>query len=73
MPIGQVAESLGEGPPGVRFTAPVRSGKRVRAHFKLAAYDEIDGGVQLTWHATVEIEGSDKPACIAETISRWYV
>ena len=71
--IGNIRMAVNYGLNRVRFTAPVRSGKRVRAHFKLAAYDEIDGGVQLTWHATVEIEGSDKPACIAETISRWYV
>ncbi len=71
--IGNIRMAVNYGLNRVRFTAPVRSGKRVRAHFKLAAYDEIDGGVQLTWHATVEIEGSEKPACIAETISRWYV
>ncbi|MEK7737799.1 MAG: MaoC family dehydratase [Pseudomonadota bacterium] len=71
--IGNIRMAVNYGLNRVRFTAPVRYGKRVRAHFKLAAYDEIDGGVQLTWHATVEIEGSEKPACIAETISRWYV
>ena len=57
----------------VRFTSPVRAGRKVRARFKLAAYDEIPGGAQLTWNATVEIDGSDKPACVAEMISRWYV
>lgn len=71
--IGHVRMAVNYGLNRVRFTAPVRAGQRVRARFKLAAYDEIAGGVQLTWQATVEIEGSEKPACIAETISRWYV
>ena len=57
----------------VRFTSPVRAGKRVRARFTLAAFDDIPGGAQLTWTVTVDIDGSDKPACIAESISRWYV
>lgn len=57
----------------VRFTSPVRAGSKVRARFKLAAYDEIPGGAQLTWNATLEVEGGEKPACVAESISRWYV
>lgn len=57
----------------VRFTAPVRAGKKVRARFKLAAFDEIAGGAQLTWNTTVEIEGNEKPACIAEMIARCYL
>jgi acyl dehydratase len=57
----------------VRFTAPVRSGSRVRARFTLAKYEPIDGnGVQVTWNTAVEIEGADKPALIAEWIGRHY-
>ena len=56
----------------VRFTAPVRAGKRVRARFVLAAMEDVPGGVQMTWKVTIELEGSDKPACVAETISRRY-
>ena len=56
----------------VRFTAPVKSGSRVRARFTLAAYDKLEGGVQVTWSTTVEIEGADKPALIAEWIGRHY-
>jgi acyl dehydratase len=76
---------LGEGigfPPGkmsvnyglnrVRFTAPVRAGKRVRARISLAAFEDVPGGVQITWSVVIELEGSDKPACIAESISRRY-
>ncbi len=57
----------------VRFTAPVRAGQAVRGHFKLAAFEEIAGGAQVTWNATVAIDGSEKPACVAEMVSRWYV
>lgn len=57
----------------VRFTSPVRVGSRVRARFELKDWAEIQGGAQLTWTATVDIEGRDKPACIAEMLSRWYL
>jgi acyl dehydratase len=57
----------------VRFTAPVRSGSRVRARFTLLKYEPIEGnGVQVTWNAVVDIEGSDKPALVAEWIGRHY-
>src|SRR5262245_25191180 len=56
----------------VRFTAPVRAGKRVRARFELLALDDIPGGTQLTWKVTIEVEGSAKPACVAETVARRY-
>ena len=56
----------------VRFAAPVKVGSRVRARFKLAAVEDIPGGAQMLWQATVEIEGSDKPACVAEMVTRWY-
>jgi len=57
----------------VRFTAPLPSGSRVRARFKLLKYEKIDGnGVQVTWDVTVEREGSDKPVLIAEWVGRSY-
>ena len=56
----------------VRFAAPVKVGSRVRARFKLAAVEDIPGGAQMLWQATVEIEGSDKSVCIAEMVTRWY-
>jgi acyl dehydratase len=56
----------------VRFAAPVKVGSRIRARFVLAAVDDIEGGAQLQWQATIEIEGGDKPACIAEMLTRWY-
>ena len=56
----------------VRFAAPVKVGSRIRARFVLAAVDDIDGGAQMQWQATIEIEGGEKPACIAEMLTRWY-
>lgn len=56
----------------VRFAAPVRAGDRIRARFTLAALEDIPGGIQLTWHALIEIEGQHKPACVAEMIARRY-
>lgn len=56
----------------VRFAAPVKVGSRVRARFVLGAAEDISGGVQLVWQAVIEIEGADKPACVAEMVTRWY-
>jgi acyl dehydratase len=57
----------------VRFTAPVPVGSRLRAHLKLLECHAIEGnGYQMTWGVTVEREGSDKPVCIAESLSRRY-
>ena len=57
----------------VRFTAPVPVGSRLRGRMTLLACDPIDnGGMQMTWQVTVEREGSDKPACVAESLTRRY-
>src|SRR4030095_7023492 len=57
----------------VRFTSPVPAGSRVRARAKLIAADPMDkGGVRLTNQVTIEIEGQDRPACVAETMSIVY-
>jgi len=56
----------------VRFPAPVPSGSRLRGHFKLIAYEPLDGGAQLTVQVTMEREGSEKPVCIAESLARRY-
>ena len=58
----------------VRFLAPVRSGKRVRSHVKLLELEEKRPGQwQQTNEITVEIEGEDKPALIAEWITQFFV
>lgn len=57
----------------VRFTAPVRAGSRVRARSTLAAFEPLpNNGAQVTTSVVIELEGSEKPACVAEAISRRY-
>ena len=57
----------------VRFTSPVPVGSRLRARMTLQSCDPVPGdGVQLAWLVHVEREGSDKPACVAETLARRY-
>ena len=56
----------------VRFVSPVLSGSRVRGHFKLTAAREIESGYELIWNVTVEVEGKEKPAVVAEWIGRGY-
>jgi len=55
----------------VRFPAPVPVGARIRAGAELTAVEEIPGGLQTTITLTVEVEGSPKPACVVESLSRW--
>jgi acyl dehydratase len=56
----------------VRFVSPVPSGSRIRAHVTLQAVDPVGGGLQVTWLATIEREGGDKPAAVAEWLVRYY-
>ena len=56
----------------VRFPSPVPVGARIRGSGELLNVEDVKGGVQATVRVTVEIEGSDKPACVADTISRFY-
>ncbi len=58
----------------VRFTAPVPVGKRIRVHRKLIGVEEDPNRrwLQITNEASVEVEGSDRPAMVAETIGRTY-
>ena len=57
----------------VRFPAPVPAGSRLRARLKLLGYEPLDGGAQLTMQVTMEREGSERPVCVAEAVSRRYV
>jgi acyl dehydratase len=58
----------------VRFISPVRVGKRIRARTKLLGVEEVAPSVyQMTYQHTVEIEGEERPAMVAETIGRAYL
>ena len=52
----------------VRFPNPVRVGSRVRAHVSLVDVTDIPAGKQMRLKYVIEIEGEDKPACVAETV-----
>ena len=56
----------------VRFPAPVPVGAKIRALGTVAAATEVKGGVELTVDLTVEIDGSAKPACVAQGVYRFY-
>lgn len=72
MAIEGVSRGINYGSNKVRFTNMVPVGSRVRARQKLLAVEPKGGGKQLTNEVTIEIEGKDRPACIAETISLVY-
>ena len=56
----------------VRFIAPVPVGSRVRMRIELLEAVPIEGGQQLVWRNTIELEDSDKPACVAESVARYF-
>ena len=72
MQVDDVKMGVNYGLNRVRFTAPVPSGSRLRGLLRLKAYEPIDGGAQLTLEVTMEREGSAKPVCVAEALSRRY-
>ena len=67
-----VSMGINIGTDSLRFLNPVRSGSRVRGVGELVRAEEAKGGVQAVVRVTVEIEGQDKPACIVDTVSRFY-
>ena len=66
-----VSMGLNYGLDRVRFPAPVPVGARIRGGAELVDVADIEGGVQTTMHLVVEIEGSDKLACVAVALSRF--
>jgi acyl dehydratase len=55
----------------VRFPSAVRAGSRIRGRGEIVSAEPVAGGVQVKIRVTVEVEGSDKPGCVADTLSRW--
>jgi acyl dehydratase len=72
MRVSGVSRGINYGSNKVRFTNMVPVGSRVRARQKLLSVEPKGGGVQLTNEVTIEIEGQDRPACVAETIGLVY-
>lgn len=67
-----VTRGINYGCDKVRFTGMVRVGKRVRMRQKLLSAEPKSGGLQMKNECTIEIEGEERPACVAETISVIY-
>jgi acyl dehydratase len=73
MKIDKRRRGLNYGSNKVRFTAPVPAGSRIRLRQKLLAVEEVpDNGMRLTSQMVMEVEGQDRPAMVAETISVIY-
>jgi opacity protein-like surface antigen len=72
LPIKGVTRGINYGSDKVRFINMVRVGKRVRMRQKLLSAEPKAGGMQLKNECTIEIEGQERPACVAETISVVY-
>ena len=56
----------------LRFLSPVPVGSKLRVGATIADVEEIKGGAQVTLDLTFEVEGSDKPACVAQAVFRYY-
>ena len=70
--VGSPRMSINYGLEKVRFPAPVPVGSRIRARVGLVSVTDVDGGIQVNRKVTIEVEGTEKPAMVAETVSRLY-
>lgn len=67
-----VSQKLNYGLNKVRFTSPVKVGSRVRLHSVIESVEEVKGGYQIASNNTIEIEGQERPAVVAEFLGRFY-
>jgi acyl dehydratase len=70
--VGDVGMILNYGLNRVRFPAPLPVGSRIRMHASLAEVSEIADGIQVVYHLEYEIEGKEKPCCVADLVFRYY-
>ncbi len=66
--LGGEGAKLNYGTNKVRFPQPVPVGSRVRSHVQVADASQVPAGTQVVFRHTVEVEGHDKPGCVAETV-----
>ncbi len=69
--VTNIAMAINYGYNKVRFITPVKVGAKIRARAEITKVDKLDGGAQAMMTLTVEIEGSEKPAAVAESIVRF--
>ena len=72
MEVQNVSMGVNYGCEKVRFPAAVPVGSRIRGGGEVVSAEEVKGGVQVVVRMTIEIEGSDRPACVIDTISRFF-
>jgi acyl dehydratase len=70
-PLDGYGMTLNYGLNRVRFTSPVPVGSRIRGRFQIEDVDDVPGGKQARVAATIELEGQEKPACVAEALFRF--
>jgi acyl dehydratase len=70
--VGEPKMAINYGLEKVRFPAPVPVGSRIRARVGLASVTDVPGGLQVNRLVTIEVEGTEKPAMVAETVTRYY-
>ena len=72
MRVDGIAMGVNYGVNKLRFPAPVPVGSKVRGGATVASVEDIPGGAQVTMDVTVEVEGRDKPSCVAQVVYRYY-
>jgi acyl dehydratase len=70
--VEQVGMAVNYGLNRLRLPAPVPVGSRIRLHGKLVSASEVAGGVEVVADLKMEVEGSEKPALVAEAVYRFY-
>jgi acyl dehydratase len=70
--VGSPRMAINYGLEKVRFPAPVPVGSRIRARIGLVSVTDVEGGMQVNRQVTIELDGGEKPAMVAETVSRYY-
>jgi acyl dehydratase len=72
MQVNNTSMGVNYGCEKVRFPAAVPVGSRIRGSGEVVSAQEVKGGVQVVVRMTIEIEGSERPACVIDTISRFF-
>jgi acyl dehydratase len=72
MQVNNTSMGVNYGCEKVRFPAAVPVGSRVRGGGEVISVEEVKGGVQVVVRMTIEVEGGDRPACVIDTISRFF-
>ncbi len=70
--VKQMSMGVNYGVGMARFPNAVKVGARIRAIGEFITIEEMKGGIQSTLRITIEIEGEERPACVVDTISRYY-